>query len=198
MQNILANPTITNKNVFILGDFNLNLLSYDSHAPTKNFVSLFLSQHFLPFVVHPTRVSDHSSTIIDNVFSNICNLETKRGNILTHIADHFPQFLIVKEGGIANRSLSFYQHDYSKCDQESFLEDFNNLNFEYLNETINDVNAKFNRYLDNLNDIVKKHAPLKKFTKKELKLRNKPWINSRIQKMMRLPDKALKNLRTKT
>ena len=100
IQNILANPTITNKNVFILGDFNLNLLNYDSHTPTKNFVSLFLSQHFLPFVVHPTRVSDHSSTIIDNIFSNICNLETKSGNILTHIADHFPPFLIVKKAGI--------------------------------------------------------------------------------------------------
>ena len=92
LQNILANPTITNKNVFILGDFNLNLLNYDSHTPTKKFVSLFLSQHFLPFVVHPTRVSDHYSTIIDNIFSNICNLETKKGNILTHIADHFSQF----------------------------------------------------------------------------------------------------------
>ena len=71
------------------------------------------------------------------------------------------------------------------------------LNFEYLNENINDVNAKFNRFLDNLNDIVKKHAPLKKLTKKELKLRNKPWINGRIQKMMRLRDKALKKLRKK-
>ena len=197
IQNILANPTITNKNVFILGDFNLNLLNYDSHTPTKNFVSLFLSQHFLPFVVHPTRVSDHSSTIIDNIFSNICNLETKSGNILTHIADHFPQFLIVKKAGISNRTLSFYQHDYSKFNQESFLEDFNNLNFEYLNENINDVNTKFNKFLDNLNDIVKKHAPLKKLTKKELKFRNKPWINSRIQKMMRLRDKALKKLRKK-
>ena len=50
MHNILANPTITNKNVLILGDFNLNLLNYDSHTPTKNFVSLFLSQRFIPFV----------------------------------------------------------------------------------------------------------------------------------------------------
>ena len=113
IQNILANPTITNNNVFILGDFNLNLLNYGSHASTTNFVSLFLSQHFLPFVVNPTRVSDHSSTIIDNIFSNICNLETKSGNILTHIADHFPQFLISKNVGISNRTLSFYQHDYS-------------------------------------------------------------------------------------
>ena len=54
IQNILANPTITNKNIFILGDFNLNLLNYDSHIPTKNFVTLLLSQQCLPFVVFRT------------------------------------------------------------------------------------------------------------------------------------------------
>ena len=59
------------------------------------------------------------------------------------------------------------------------------------------VNLKFKIFLHNLYDIVKKHAPLKKLTKKELKLRNKPWINSRIQKMMQLREKALKKLRKK-
>ena len=31
----------------------------------------------------------------------------------------------------------------TKFDQESFLEDLNDRNFEYLNENMNDVNAKF-------------------------------------------------------
>ena len=88
--------TVANKHVFILGDFNINLLNYDSHTPTCDFVSLLHSQNFLPYIIHPTRVSDHSSTIIDNIFSNACNLDTKRGNILTQVADHFPQFLIVR------------------------------------------------------------------------------------------------------
>ena len=55
--------------------------------------------------------------------------------------------------------------NYSKFNQDCFLEDFKNFYFEYLDENINYVNAKFNRFLDNLNDIVKKHAPLKKLTK---------------------------------
>ena len=95
------------------------------------------------------------------------------------------------------KNLSYYQHDYSKFDQERFLADFQSLNFDYLNENHSDVNAKFNRFLANLDELVKKHAPLKKLSKKEIKLRNKPWINSRIQKMMRLRDKTLKNLRRK-
>ena len=198
LQSSLSNPSVANKHVFILGDFNINLLNYDSHTPTFDFFSLLLSQHYLPYIIHPTRVSDQSSTVIDNIFSNVCNLDTKSGNILTQIADHFPQFLIVRKVGITNKTMSYYQHDYSKFDQEKFLADFNNLNFEYLNDNQSDVNGKFNRFLANLDEIVRKHAPLKKLTKKDMKLRNKPWINSRIQKLMRLRDKYLKQFRKKS
>ena len=197
IQSTLSNPTVANKQVFILGDFNINLLNYDTHTPTNNFVSLLLSQHFLPFIIHPTRVSNHSSTIIDNIFSNVCNLDTKSGKILTQIADHFPQFLTVKRAGTAKKTLSYYKYDYSKFDKERFLIDFNNLDFEYLNANPTDVNAKYKRLLANVNDHVSKHAPLKKLTKRDLKLRSKPWVNSRIQKMMHLEDGILKKLRQK-
>ena len=198
LQRTLSDPSVANKHVFILGDFNINLLNYDNHTPTRDFISLLLSQHYLPYIIHPTRVSHQSSTIIDHIFSNVCNLDTKSGNILTQIADHFPQFLVVRKAGITNKTLSYYQHDYSRFDQEKFLGDFNNLNFDYLNVTQNDVNAKFNRFLADLDEIVKKHAPLKKLNKKDLKLRNKPWVNSKIQKMMRLRDRYLKKLKKKS
>ena len=93
---------------------------HDSHTATCDFVSLLLSQHYLPYIIHPTRVSAHSSTIIDNIFSNVCNLDTKSGNILTQIADHFPQFFIVRKTISANKTMAYYQHDYSKFDQETY------------------------------------------------------------------------------
>ena len=192
IQRTLSNPSVANKHVFIMGDFNINLLNYDSHTPTCDFVSVLLSQHFLPYIIHPTRVSDHSPSIIDNIFSNICNLNTKSGNILTQVADHLPQFLVVRKAGIANKTQSYYQHDYSQFDQGKFLTGFNNLNFEYLNDNESNVSAKFSRFLVNVDEIVKKHAPLKKLTKDDLKLQNKPWIKNRIRKMMRLRDKLLK------
>ena len=144
MQDLLSNSSVTNKQVYILGDFNIDLLNYDSHISTGNFVILFLSQHFLPYIVHPTRVSDQSATIIDNIFSNACNFDTISGNILTQISDHFPQFIIVKKAGITARSLSYYQHDYATFNQENFICDFNATSLEYLNDSTLDVNDKFN------------------------------------------------------
>ena len=78
--------------------------------------------------------------------------------------------------------MSYYQHDYLKFNQGKCLADSNNLNFEYLNDDQSDVNGKFNRFLDDLNKIIRKHAPFKNLFKRDLKLRNKPWINSSIQK----------------
>ena len=162
LQKIPSNPSIANKHVFILGDFNINLLNYDSHTPTCDSVSLLFSHNYLSFIIHPTRVSDHSSTIIDNIFSNVCDLDTKSCNILTQIADHFPQFLIVRKMAPSNKNVTYYQHDYSKFDQEKFIEYFNNFNFDYLNDNQQDVNSKFNRFLANLDAI-------EKLSKKDLK-----------------------------
>ena len=41
----------------------------------------------------------------------------------------------------------WYKHGYSKFDEERFLANFNDLNFEYLNANPTDVNAKYNRFL---------------------------------------------------
>ena len=57
------------------------------------------SQYLLPHILHPTRIIDHSSTIIDNIFITSTDYETISGNILT-ITDHFPQFIILKKMSI--------------------------------------------------------------------------------------------------
>ena len=54
-----------------------------------------ISHCLLPHILHPTRVTDHSATVIDNIFSNNSSYETITGNIMTQISDHFPQFLML-------------------------------------------------------------------------------------------------------
>ena len=168
LQETLSNPAVFNKNVFPLGDFNINLLNYNSSSPITNYVNFLFSQQFLPYIIHPSRVSAHSSTLIDNIFSNITDNETISGDILRQITDHFPQFLIVKHAGITYKNLSYFQHDFSHFNEVNVQNDFANLDLSYLNDNVLDVNAKFNRLLSNLDEVVKNHAPLRKLTKKEI------------------------------
>ena len=72
-------------NVFFLGDFNVDLLKYDKHAPTNEFLDSLFSHMFLPHIVQPTRISTTSKTLIDNIFSNIHFPTSVSGNITSSI-----------------------------------------------------------------------------------------------------------------
>ena len=79
------------------GDFNINLLNYESHSDTNIFLNSMVYKYFLLYILDPTRVMDHSATVIDNIFSNNFEYETVSGNIIKQIADHFPQFKHLKK-----------------------------------------------------------------------------------------------------
>ena len=58
------------KQVFLLDDFNINLLNYNDHQPTSDFLDPFASNSFILYILHPTRITSHSKTLFDNIFSN--------------------------------------------------------------------------------------------------------------------------------
>ena len=72
-------------------------ICYDEHTDTNYFINSVVSHYLLPYMLHPTRVTDHSSTVIDNMFSNGTDFDTISGNIISQIAGHFAQFFILKK-----------------------------------------------------------------------------------------------------
>ena len=60
------------KYCIMMGDFNLDLLKFESHQDTDNFLNTLNLFCFQPFILKPTRITDHSSTctLIDNIFFN--------------------------------------------------------------------------------------------------------------------------------
>ena len=114
---------MASKQAFIMGDFNIKVLNYDSHPPTNDFINNFFFNNFQPCIHHPTRVSDNSSTVIDNIFTNL-TANILCGNILAQISDHFPQILILKNTNISHFSSTSYTYDYSSFDETNFINDF--------------------------------------------------------------------------
>ena len=77
------------KTIFLLGDFNVDLVKYDHHAPTNEFLDSLSSQMFLPHI-QLTRVTCNSKTLTDNIFSNILGLDSVSGNLTATVSDHLP------------------------------------------------------------------------------------------------------------
>ena len=92
-----------NKNKLVLiGDFNLDLLKYETHFPTANYMDLVINHKLLPRIVRPTRIKKQSATLIDHIFTKEGGDHLVSGIIDTEISgnsgyhDHFPVFSILK------------------------------------------------------------------------------------------------------
>ena len=82
------------KQVFLLGDFNIDLLNYNDHQPTNEFLDSLASNSFLPYILQPTRLTSHSKTLIDNKFPNVISYEVISGNITATISNHIHDHVI--------------------------------------------------------------------------------------------------------
>jgi len=100
MQEIMTKIENENKLVFIMGDVRIYLLNYENYTHTSDFLNTFFTNHLQPLVLQPTRVTDSTSTLIDNIFSNDVTSKVTSGNILIQISDHFPQFSILKNSAL--------------------------------------------------------------------------------------------------
>ena len=79
--------------VVIHGDFNINLLLEERNNLCSKYISLMYSCGLLPTIVRPTRISNTSYTLIDNIWIN-GNVESKFGIIMSNISDHYAIFNI--------------------------------------------------------------------------------------------------------
>ena len=115
---VLENLSKEQKSVFLLGDFNIDLLNYNVHNPTNEFLDSLASNSFLPYILQPTRITSHSKTLIDNIFTNVILPDSISGNLTATISDHLPQFLTVPNifsNPPSNKS-NIYERDWSNFD----------------------------------------------------------------------------------
>ena len=52
------------KDTYLMGDFNINLIYYDSHNPTSQFLDGICSNSFLPYINIPTRHIPRSKILV--------------------------------------------------------------------------------------------------------------------------------------
>ena len=126
LNKLLENISKEQKSVFLLGDFNVNLLNYNEHNQTNEFLDSLASNSFIPLILQPTRITSHSNTLIDNIFSNVIDPDKTSGNLTATISDHLPQFSIIPNmfGNISGNKSNILARNWSKLDQESFILDY--------------------------------------------------------------------------
>ena len=72
----------------------LNLLKQKSPG-LSTFPEYLLSYNFMPQIALPTRMTEETATLTDNIIINNNVLNCIYGNITTSISDHLAQFIVL-------------------------------------------------------------------------------------------------------
>ena len=69
MEKLAENINNVNNTKIVIGiDHNLDLLNYAKHRPTREFVCINEKNNLVPGITRPTRITNTSATLIDNIF----------------------------------------------------------------------------------------------------------------------------------
>ena len=192
LQNIIKSLSNRKQHVYIIGDVNVNFLKYNEHANTEDYLNMLYSNNFLPLITKPTRLTDHSSTLIDHIYTNAPIENTTSGIALADISDNLPICCICNAPTSKNKHITYYR-DYSNFCKEQYLADISQINWPDLYSTSTDLHEITCACMNKVKDIVNKHAPLKKATNSKMKQLNKPWLTQGLLKSIKRKQKMYKS-----
>ena len=166
-----------------MGDFNIDLLRYDSNIDSSTFLDNMYSSFLLPYISSPSRLTARSQTLIDNIFSNNIEEHINSGDLTSTISDHYAQFLLFENTNSQKKdpATEKLQHSFKSINEEKFKCELNGLDWpNVLCINKDNIDLLFDLFNEDVNKLILKHAPLKKLTVQEKKLCLKPWITTAI------------------
>ena len=121
----------------------------------------------MPTINLPPRITDHSETLIDNIFTNTSNYRIHSGNvIIAGISDHLPQFALF-ETPVETKNEENYYKDWRSFDVKSFQEHFKKLNWKEILKLENlDPDTSLDCFIETINSLIEQYVPIKKTIKK--------------------------------
>ena len=169
---------IYKKKILICGDFNIDFLVDDT---CKERSRSLLKTYNMDYVINkPTRITAHSKTAIDNIFTNIRDITY---NIINGISDHTSQLILIQSGQtigdthtthvFRNYSVKNKQKFTTKLSEESWCEVYNN----------NTTDEKFNSFYNILQNTF--YACFNKITLKTNNKQKKGWVTRDIRTLSR-------------
>ena len=175
---------------YLLGDFIINFLAANKHNTPNEVINLFLSFCFVPLIDRPTRVTEHSASLIDNIFTNAITLDesekVKSGILFTDISDHFPVFhirgskLIPSKSGRTTYKYIINDHTINSLKLKLSQQDWGDV------IKCNDVNIGFKNLNKKIENCYKESIPVKKVN---VKLNHKPWVTNGLMNSIKYKNK---------
>ncbi len=164
------------KEIFICGDFNINLLHTKEHKMTEEFINAMYSMALYPKIMRPTRITSHCATLIDNIFTNNIEDSIISGILINDISDHLPVFTIYDRNcrNITLAKKSQYRRVRTEQSINSFKNDLLTQSWDAIYQS-NNIDSAYEEFLKIFTTLYNKNCPIKQYTKK-IKKAECPWL----------------------
>jgi len=195
----------TKQPAFICGDFNFDLLKYSSHGATNDFLTSFYRGSFYPLIDKPTRVTTKSSTLIDNIFTNILDTQISPGILYADLSDHFPVFQLSinssntndnqnnTNNNIENKYIT--KRTINKVTKAKLGLALGNTNWDEVIDS-NSADSSYNIFVNQFSCIYNNSLPNTK-VKVNKRKQNKPWITDGIITSIKTRNRLYKKYKDK-
>ena len=190
-----------NTNYDILGDLNMDILKYNTMESIRKFYQTFENQNIIPLINRPTRVTNNTASIIDNILSNNYN-NSKNYIICNSITDHFLIIKSIQKTDITykNTTNTYHRRKFNTDNINHFSNKLINEDWSHILNTNNTID-KWNKFFNKIDNIFNESFPNKKYTLKKDKKKDtnaSPWIDDEIKKLFKIERKLyLKKLKSK-
>ena len=202
MKNILSKNEATEKEVILIGNFNMNLLDFEKKKRVQSFVNLMFRFGMIPTINKPTRVTRCTATAIDHVFTNTImdNIEIKTAIVKTDISDHFPAIFATKNKiGAEITEQYIFKRNISDQSIGKFKQKLRNIDWNNI-KILRNVNDAYSKFLEIFLSLYNECFPKIKVKLKPQRQFN-PWATKDIRKSskkkQKLYEKILKKERNK-
>ena len=120
LHKLLQNFENENKQIVLMGDFNIDMSKYDKNKDSATFLDSTYSKLLLPYITAPSRITSHSWTLIDNIFSNSVKNEISSVSITSTISDHYAQFFLTKKKTTQKNNKETYKYNFKTSNEDYF------------------------------------------------------------------------------
>ena len=167
-----------NKNIILLGDANIDLLTHDTFKPAQDLINVISRNGLIPVISRPTHVSDTYATLIDHIYTN-CIANFRNSGIITDpFADHLGIFVKIslgKKTPSIKQPTHYTYTDYSQDNIESFKNIISNTDWTPVRNT-SDPNDKYHMLHTIFSAQYNKTFPTTRRKCNNRKAEGKPWI----------------------
>ena len=147
---------------------------------TKQFFDLLTSHYLLPTIYRPTRITETTATLIDNIFTNAYSECKKSGIICSDLSDHLPVIVSChKNAKISKSKIKYaYRRCYSPDAIKKFKDMLSDIHWNDIIEfdSIKDVNNAYAMFYNKYREIYDICFPVEKKILCGKKCPKQPWI----------------------